>query len=141
MPSNSKIGSSFPSTRTTKLPLPGFSFLFISTSASQSCSARYLAILFARVLNTDHCLQASMETITPPEESAFFCGDLDFLSGLALVAVAFLALAADMRDDFTRPRKPCPLQGPPEYRQDPPPSSQSRHQPLQSAGFSTRQSR
>ena len=53
LPNNSNTGSSFPLTRTMKLPLPGFSLL-ISTLASQSFSARYLAILFARVLNTDH---------------------------------------------------------------------------------------
>jgi hypothetical protein len=55
MPTNSNTGvSSFPSTRTMKFPLPGLSLL-ITTSEAQPCADRYLAIAFARVLNTDHC--------------------------------------------------------------------------------------
>jgi len=51
-----------------------------------------------------------METsLVPPEEAGFFCGDLDFTSGLALVAAAaffalvaaaFFAFADLTRDDF-----------------------------------------
>ena len=50
---NSKIGSSTPSTRTTKLPRPGFS-AFISTEASQPFSERYVCILAALLLNIPH---------------------------------------------------------------------------------------
>ena len=41
-----------------------------------------------------------METSFPPEEEASFTGALDFLAGFALMAVAFLALAAVERVDF-----------------------------------------
>ena len=48
---NSRIGSSLPSMRTTKLPLPGFSLL-TSTRALEPLAAKYFCILPARVLNT-----------------------------------------------------------------------------------------
>ena len=53
IPTNSNTGSSCPSTRTMKLPLPGLS-LFISISEVHPCADRYLTIALARVLNTDH---------------------------------------------------------------------------------------
>mmetsp|Transcript_509 Transcript_509/g.1045 ORF Transcript_509/g.1045 Transcript_509/m.1045 type:complete len:236 (-) Transcript_509:99-806(-) len=97
IPKSSKTGSSLPETRTTKLPLPGF-VLLISTRASQLWSAKYFCILPARVLNTDHCLQASMEIIfVPPGTSASETAGTDVeatLAALAFVAPAFFALAS-----------------------------------------------
>jgi hypothetical protein len=100
IPSNSRMGSSFPSKRTTKFPFPGFSLL-ISTSTAAPCSTRYFCIFPARVLNTDHCLHASMERTLPPadaEEEAFlaaaavdFLGVVDFFALVVLAAfVAFV---------------------------------------------------
>lgn len=54
------MGSPF--TRTTKLPRPGFSG-FTTTDALFPTA---LTIALARVLNTDHCLQASIVTVAPP---------------------------------------------------------------------------
>ena len=53
MPTNSRTGSSLPSTRTMKFPRPGFSLL-ISTVAPQSFSERYFAMPAALRLNTPH---------------------------------------------------------------------------------------
>ena len=53
---NSMTGSPF--TRTTKFPRPGFSGL-IATVVSLPMAA---TIFFARVINADHCLQASIVT-------------------------------------------------------------------------------
>ena len=46
------------------------------------------------------CLQASMEMSSLPDEADFLVGDLDFLSALALVAVAFFAFEGAERVDF-----------------------------------------
>ena len=100
IPNNSKMGSSLPSNLTTKFPLPGFSLL-ITTSTAAPCCARYFCILPARVLNTDHCLHASIERTLPPVAAAAaaadtFLGDAFFAAGdfLALVASAFVAFLA-----------------------------------------------
>lgn len=102
IPSNSRIGSSLPSNLTTKFPLPGFSLL-ITTSTAAPCWARYFCIFPARVLNTDHCLQASMDRTLPPVVAAvdvfFFAaaGFFAFAAGdfFAFVASAFVALDLD----------------------------------------------
>lgn len=100
IPSNSRMGSSLPSNLTTKFPLPGFSLL-ITTSTAAPCCARYFCILPARVLNTDHCLHASIERTLPPVAAATaaadaFLGDAFFAAGdfFALVASAFVAFLA-----------------------------------------------
>ena len=105
MPNNSRIGSSLPSNLTTKFPLPGFSLL-ITTSTAAPCCARYFCIFPARVLNTDHCLHASMDRTLPPAAAAtsadaafldaaagFFFAAVGFF---AFVASAFVALALDV---------------------------------------------
>ena len=104
MPNNSRIGSSLPSNLTTKFPLPGFSLL-ITTSTPAPCCARYFCIFPARVLNTDHCLHASMDRTLPPVaaatvDAAFLdaaAGFFAFAAGdfFAFVASAFVALALD----------------------------------------------
>jgi len=104
MPNNSRMGSSFPSNLTTKFPLPGFSLL-ITTSTAAPCCARYFCILPARVLNTDHCLHASMERTLPPVAVATAAADAAFLDAaagffaagdfFALVASAFVVFAFD----------------------------------------------
>lgn len=74
IPFNSTMGSSIPTTLTMKLPFPGFSLL-ISTFAAVPTA---LEILFARLLNAPHCLQASMITM-----ALFFVGFLlvSFVTG------------------------------------------------------------
>ncbi len=106
MPNNSRIGSSSPSNLTTKFPLPGFS-LFITTSTAAPCCARYFCIFPARVLNTDHCLHASMDRTLLPVAAATSAADAAFLDAaagfffaavgfFAFVASAFVALALDV---------------------------------------------
>ena len=70
--------------------------LLTSTVASHPFSARYLTILFARVLNADHCLHASIVTRfpPPPEEAVVFFGDFLLATAFAFVPDAFLALLA-----------------------------------------------
>uniref|UniRef100_A0A7S2HXY6 Uncharacterized protein n=1 Tax=Helicotheca tamesis TaxID=374047 RepID=A0A7S2HXY6_9STRA len=90
------IGSSRPLTRTTKLPLPGFSAL-ITTLAFLPTA---FWILLARVLNAPHCLHASMVTVlllllsavaSLSDESLATAADLAFFSGFFFAAVVFLA--------------------------------------------------
>ena len=106
IPNNSRMGSSLPSNLTTKFPLPGFSLL-ITTSTAAPCCARYFCIFPARVLNTDHCLHASIERTLPPVAAATALADAAFLDAaagfffaagdfFALVASAFVALALDV---------------------------------------------
>lgn len=69
------------------------------------------SILAARVLNAFHCLQASMETTTPPlpaaatfflgEAAAFFLGDASFFLGAGFLA-AGSALAATVLSSLLR---------------------------------------
>eukprot|EP00525_Craspedostauros_australis_P011008 CAMPEP_0198121926 /NCGR_PEP_ID=MMETSP1442-20131203/33433_1 /TAXON_ID= /ORGANISM="Craspedostauros australis, Strain CCMP3328" /LENGTH=178 /DNA_ID=CAMNT_0043780827 /DNA_START=381 /DNA_END=913 /DNA_ORIENTATION=- len=82
-PSSSMTGSSTPLTRTTKLPLPGFSGL----TSTEAMVPTALTILFARVLNADHCLHASM--VTTIEEPALLC----FLEAELLVSVVAVVVA------------------------------------------------
>ena len=96
MANNSMMGSPF--TRTTKFPRPGFSGL-ITTVVSFSMTD---TIFFARVINADHCLQASIVTTAAVAAAAvspllllsmFVLATADTLVTLGAITGAFLVVA------------------------------------------------
>lgn len=89
IPRSSTIGSAFPETRTIKFPLPGFSLL-ISTVAFDLTA---VSILLARDLNAPHCLQASIDTMSPAVSESFFPTE----PILILTSLVFLTGEPDFR--------------------------------------------
>uniref|UniRef100_A0A7S4NF81 Uncharacterized protein n=1 Tax=Odontella aurita TaxID=265563 RepID=A0A7S4NF81_9STRA len=104
IPRSSTMGSSQPDTRTTKLPLPGFSLL-ISTTASEPTA---FCIFVALDLNAPHCLHASIVTTFLPVATAGASAATaaTFFTGFFFATVAFFAGAAsvffDLEERVTR---------------------------------------